>query len=222
MNAVLKAGIEEGRPQVQTFSERVRNGAPPAPPLNPEIDALTKENARLAETLRILKQETDEAIRAARSEGRAQAISEFQRDEKSALEALSKHLDEAFRDFRNRIETWDDLSLAVAQTALSKIIRAPEFYHPLLTDMIALQIGQVSRESIIDIRVSTEDFPDHVALQQLLDKLGTGNLQICSDESVRRGGCIIRLRIGEVESGLDLKWDALVSLFATLSGATRK
>ena len=228
MSAVLKASVEEGRPPVQAFSERLARGglqvsSEPAPVReDPEVTALKLENSRLADELQKLEAEAVEAVRAAREEGREQAAAEFRRDETAALNKLSAHLDDAFTVIRGRIEAWEAVSLAVAQTALSKIVCAPERYDELLTGMIRAQIEQVRRESILQVRVSQVDFPDRAALEALESDLQTGSLQIVQDDSISRGSCVLALRIGEVESALDLKWSGVVALFESLIEAERR
>ena len=228
MNAVLKAGDENGRFDVRSFSERTANGVPGRGsvavqiPVNPEVLALTNENARLSAELRQLREDTDKALETVREEAYQQAILDFQRDERAVQEMLAAHLDEVFGVFRSRIDRWESLSLAIAQTALSKIVQAPELYDQLLSGLIGFQIDQVRRDSILMVRVSPQDFPETESISRLVTGLEAGTLKIVSDERVRRGGCVLSLRIGEVESALDLKWAALVALFETLAEAGGK
>ena len=223
MTAVLKADMEDGRPAVQSFSERLavaetRECARPVPvPEDPEITALKLENARLKEELRESRAELSEAVRTARENGQAQALAEFRRDEAAALKLLTEQLRDVFVTIRKRIENWEAVSLAIAQTALARIVCAPERYEELLKGLIRLQIEEVHRESLLQVRVSPADFPDASALEILEAELESDNLKIVRDDAVERGGCVLALRIGEVDSSLDMKWKGLVALFASLA-----
>ena len=223
MNAVLKADMEDGRPAVQPFSERatrtsLAEESKPAPaPEDPELLALKAENKRLSEALQTLRTETEEAISAAREEGRSQALAEFQRDETASLDLLGRHLEDACSTIRSRVESWEAVSLAIAQTALSKVVYAPERYEEILAGMIRHLVDQVRRDSLLQVRVSPADFPDASAVEALGAEIEGGDLKIIRDDAVNRGGCVLSLRIGEVESSLDYQWNRLVTLFEALA-----
>ncbi len=186
-------------------------GAALAPAVDPELAALRERvldlEARLAEhetAAEALSKAADEAYAEGEAAGREAGRAEADDRRGEALALLGETAERAAAALDERLEATDRLAALLAATCLDTLFGAPGRRTELVRDLIRRQLDGLRRETIIELRVSAEDFdsPEQAAAA------APGCAVSIADELVS-GDCTIRLQLGELDVGLGRQWGTL-------------
>jgi type III secretion protein L len=206
VTGLIKSGAAGLDARVRTLVfDAAGNAAAPAP--DPEL-ALLRERALDLEAALAERDATavrlSEAAEAAFEEGEAAGRAEADSRRAEALETLMENADRAVAALEERLEATDRLAALLARTCLDKMFGAAGPRGALVEDLIRHQLDALRQETMIEIRVSAEDFDCAEAVAAAAPACRT----IVSD-ALASGDCTIRLGLGELEIGLGRQWDTL-------------
>lgn len=196
-------------------------GEMPVPMLSPSdarIAALTEEVAILRESLRLEKERSREKAEAALEEGRRRAVEAWERDEAAALELLEARVTDAASRMAEAFDRAEQAGLALAQAALERVLGPDADRGGLIEEIVRHQMRRLRAEQVLAVHVSDAEFADGEGLSGLRTLLSARQADLVEDPSLQPGECRIRLRLGEMEVGPDVQWNALACLFAELAG----
>jgi hypothetical protein len=154
-----------------------------------------------------------DAVRAAREEGRSQGLREAEDREEERLAMLGAGIEGALDDWKSRLQGWDGLAAALAGAALGKIFEPHDDLKERVTRMLARQLREVRRASVLTIHVSREDFANRDALDVLGQRLRAdgASFAIQIDPELEAGACRIACRLEQID--LDAQqWSNLIRL----------
>jgi flagellar biosynthesis/type III secretory pathway protein FliH len=179
---------------------------PAAPSRDPRIEALEHEVAELRSALAAQRIESEKAVKAARAEGEREgrAAADDAADRQIAL--LGKGVDAALERWEARLGDIDVLAPSLARAALAKLFDGAEAPKRFVAGLIARQMRDLRRDSLIAIRVSARDFADPEALAALGEAAGTGSVRLVADGDLAPGECRIDLQLGHLDIGAGTQW----------------
>lgn len=207
-------GLAASRPAVRESGPRA---APVAsqPATDDEIGRMAEQLGKLEAALeseRAARQEACEAALAAgREEGRAQAES----DASDRLAALRAGIAQAVADLPVRLDARGDLAVAIARAALSKILGDQASYRPMIEDIVRHQLAQAATGTIVQVRVSANDFEDQAAVASLAADNGVA---IVREATLPAGSCLFDLTLGTIDASIPLQASAIDAVLATHGG----
>jgi flagellar assembly protein FliH len=213
MNALIKS---DDATAIRTFTapgeaQPVRRPAPAKPdPVEAERAALRAEIARLAAELEAARTATTKAVAEARAEGRREGLTAADKRDDERLELLRTGIDDAIAAFDDRLETLDGLAPQLVRAALGKMFDDSGQWAAMAEAMLAKQLGQLRRSSVVVVRVSPEDFADAAALS------ATG-LRVERDADLRAGACAIECKLGQIDLDVRDQWRALAVLLDSMA-----
>lgn len=181
--------------------------------IDPKIVALEEEVTALKRTLADANARAAADIANARTAGRAAALDEYERDDAKALDALKTALGASHETLAARLNSLEQLALALSETALAQAFGDTKDYRDQIERAIRHQIAQLSADSVIKLSVSADDFP-HTSL---LDGLHSPNVEVITDPALSRGVCRINLRLGAIDIDLPEFWRAVRRRFSALA-----
>ena len=199
-------------------------GAAPLVREDPELAALKARLSEMTGEVLRLQTEVESVAEAAFEDGRQAALSVFVRDEEAARAEFSRNLQSAHAAFGAALEDSHRLGIALAQTALSKILGEALDSASLVEAILRTQLSRLRQGTVIGVHVSARDFEDRAAFEKLCNNLAIRELAVERDEQMPRGDCRIELRLGHIEAGLGAQWRSLVAFCETLAaepGASR-
>lgn len=203
MTAVIKSGAAGA-------DIRVRGLAVASPPEMPSAQerriAELEHRLELAEAdLAARDQEIarlSRAADAAQAEGRAQGLVEGRKSADDRSEALHKTLaaaaEASVAAFRDRLAGLEDAVGGLAAIALDRIVAHRSERQALVADTVRRAIAESFAGSVIAVEVSAEDFADIAPLRAMAPP--DCEMRLLKD--LPSGGCRLRLRMGEVDLGL--------------------
>ena len=180
--------------------------------IDPAILALRAEN----ETLKLAVETASNNIEIAREEARKETQAAYKRDEMAALDILQSGMKNATQYLAKRLDTLDGLALFLSQTALEKIVGDNKKYKDLISRMIDLQITGLRKETVLQILVSSIDFPNKTSLKSLALKLNLDAATIKADPQLTAGESRIDLRLGHIELSVPGFWNDIQELFSEI------
>jgi flagellar assembly protein FliH len=210
VSGLIKSGAAglDARVRALVF-DAAGNAAAPAP--DPELTLLRERalelEAALAERDATAEQHSA-AVAAAYEEGEA-AGREAGREEADArraeaLERLQESADRAVAALGERLEATDRLAVLLARTCLDKMFGAAGPRGAVVEDLIRHQLDALRQETVIEIRVSAEDFDCAEAAAAAAPAC-----KVIVSDALASGDCTIRLGLGALEIGLGRQWDTL-------------
>lgn len=163
------------------------------------------------ESLTLALQKADvqhaQALAAARKEAREEAAEAYRRDEAKALAALGTGIAAALTSAREELTALENLAPVLCETALEATFGQRDDYRERTSRAIERQLVALRQGMVLAVAVSTADFPDPEALENLGARLGA--LKIEGDPTLAQGEARIELRLGSIELSLVRHWDAL-------------
>lgn len=188
-----------------------------------EVERLRRRIARLEADLRERDAELSEAeakaeadVREAYQLGHAAGLDQAEKGVADRLALLGTGIEDAQAGLRDYFANAEQLALLVAEEALARMFARAEDMAPLVEQAIRRQIAELGGSAILAISISGLDF-DEVAATRLAAHLGKTSPQIRLVDDLPRGGCSIRLRLGEIDAGLPQQWTALRAFLARLA-----
>ena len=236
MTGLLKFGHEAGpSPQSPAIRSLMVDLATPARsraaaavdaerPEDPVIGALKAQVADLTRQVLHLQTELESTADAAFEDGRQSALSVIVKDEAGARAELLRCLETAGAAFETALADSHRLAVALAQSAVSKILGEMPEGPGVVEAILRVQLARLRPEMVMSVTVSALDFEDERALAALCSRLGAGTLSLQRDLNMPRGDCRIELRLGHLEAGLGTQWQSLVAFCEALAaepGAAR-
>ena len=174
-----------------------------------ERDALDKDLTELREASRI-------AIEAARREGHEKGLAAAKANQDEQLAVLSRGVDAALAEWRERITQSETLAALFTHAALAKLFENPEDRAELVLGLIARQIAGLRSEALLSLEVSRADFPDPSDLEERLPALEGAKIR--SSIALKSGECRLNLKTGQVDLGIPTQWPALSKLLLEFAG----
>lgn len=210
----------------------IANGAAASPPLAPLANAeLLAAQARIAALETVMAQETqrNEILRAeiqraferGRDMGHAAGKKEAVSREDDRLKQLEAAFKQANIEVRTAMEGVERLALLIARDSLDLLLGEPDYRSEILAGLIRRQIAQTDESSILEIRVSAQDFEDPTSLDTLRTSLGGCRIAIVQDARIASGACTMVFKLGRAEIGLDQQWSAVADLLSDMAGGVR-
>ena len=215
MSALIKSGVGSAIRSYASREPLVEMRPPVADPREAECRALRAEIERLNGALRAARADADQTILDAQEKGRRAGIAEAATCEAARLEALQEALNAAVGDFGARLEILDGLAPALVRAALAKLFNDPQQWAVMSEEMLARQLRQLRRSSIIVIRVSGEDFSD----KSQVEALAVGEARVEIDNDLRAGVCRIECKLGQIDLDVREQWSTLSQLLDAMGEA---
>jgi flagellar biosynthesis/type III secretory pathway protein FliH len=215
VSALIKASAALGvrplhaRPAAQAVAE--------APAEDPRIGSLAAEVEALRAELAEAREEAREAAAEALEDGRREGRIAARRDDERRIELLASGVAEARARWENELVGLEDLAALLSRNALAKLFVRDELYADFVAAMVARQIEQLRRDSVLAIHVSSADFPDEASLAAFSGAVGAGPLRVEATEELEPGECRIDLQLGHVDVGPRTQWPALSALLETMA-----
>lgn len=217
MSALLKSGSPAARAQVRPLvaSAPAREPEPPRP--DPELerlrDALAEAERKLAEQERLIG-DFPAAIEGALAEGEEKGRAQIETREAERLELLGKTAERALGSYAEEMAALERLAALLATTCLDRMLLADEARAETVAALLRGQLAGLEARTIVQIRVSAEDFPSPEALQGLV----SAPCEILASPSLKGGDCAIQLRLGTLEVGIGQQWGALRDALEGMAG----
>lgn len=198
----------------------------PAPQTQADV-ALLAARARIAELERAVadlverheaaQTETERAFERGREAGRAAGKSEAIVQDAERLRRLENAIRLARGDLGTVLEGTERLSLLIARDCLDVLLGETDYRSEVLTRLIRSQVAQTDQGSIVEIRVSQEDFPDVAAIERLCATAGGGRVTVVADRSFASGECNMTLILGQADIGLRQQWGSIRRLLSDMA-----
>lgn len=221
MSPIIKAHGSDGirpfgaSPRIGSTTVKDPRGQPPRE--DNKLEQLTRDNLTLREQLRELAASLEQAVKAAREEGRRQAQTEAVRDDQARIAALEAGVGSALAAWEQRLDGIETLAALLSRTALAKLFDQPDGQSEFVLECLARQLRHMRQQTILAICVSAIDFPDESALAQVGTRLAPGVPVSVSDE-LAAGECRIDLQVGHIDIGPATQWRRLSALLDELAG----
>lgn len=221
-NAILRGGDDGTISMVKALDlagSSVAASSPVEPKMQP--NPLEQEITRLRDALAASEAKHSVIAARAREHGREDALAGFKRDEAASLAALQTGIASAQATFHKQLQSLEQLSLVISDTALTKVLADPKRRSELISGGIQQQIKLVKTNSVVAIRVSPADFPDRQVLAQLATRIGVAPEVLQQNADLRSGDCEIGLRLGKIEFSVSDYLKHLRQALADAAGQTQ-
>jgi flagellar biosynthesis/type III secretory pathway protein FliH len=224
MSALIKnTGADAAQDDIRSFTRPAARLAPVQAPRLPPISdaeyrALEIEVKALRQTLEQSIQDHALALEEASRTAHESALREANEKERERIATLRTEMTQAVGHWRKSLDDMELLALALAHTALDRLLSDPANKHDLVKGSIRRQVESLRRDSILKICVSPEDYSDDT-LRHLASEFGKG-LIFALDPELQTAACRIQLRLGQIELSLPQHRGALDKLWRSLSGET--
>lgn len=179
--------------------------------------AVTRAEQLLAEAEERSRQKEREGFEKGLEEGRAQGLAEA----KQRLEPVVAAVEEACRKLEQHRKAllWDcEKSLARMAVAVARCVLRREVKADIqaVGEMVSHAIKEVEMNDILSLNIHPDDWDalNEVGLvgEEAAINLPRG-IQVVRDESVGRGGCVIRSEEGSIDGRLDEQLSAILARF---------
>jgi flagellar biosynthesis/type III secretory pathway protein FliH len=223
--SLIKVHDAVSRGLVQSFGEELRGdvnviAADEAVPLSPEAEeilALRQEISELQDGLVAEKNRHEIEIERVRAETRLLCESEHAKVQTDTISVLKDGMTRLQETFSSELSGLERLSLAISEAALEGIFGGEHDFQQHLHKLVTLQLKGLRRETVIGVRVSSDDFGDEMSLTDLENDAGIPNLKVASDSELQSGEARIELRLGHIEFSLNQQWDDLKRVLTNLA-----
>lgn len=170
--------------------------------------------AALVDSASELERKTKAAFEQGEQYGREQVV----RAEDERVAALRNGIAVACQTFDTRMAALDGLAAELALVGLERVLGDPTRYAELVVDTIRHRLASITAGSIVDIRVSTNDFPDPDRLESIRRALGLPpSVALIADPQLPGGECMIGLMLGKLDAGIPRQWDHVASSIREVS-----
>lgn len=179
-----------------------------------ELEQLKTYAADLEKQLEHARAEFEKQRKEGFAEGLLEGHKRAQDKEQEKLDLLTQGISEARDLLSDRVDQSQSLAIAIAHAALARIIGNRGSYADLVADIIIHRATELKAELILGVKVSSEDFRNQAALEELGQK--TGRTDISAHHSLQSGACLFALSLGHMDASLPTQWTKLTELFARL------
>lgn len=205
MTAVIKSSDPGRTRQVRALAFQPRPAAPSAGALRiTELEtALYAARARvedLTASITALAADHARALQTARSEGLEDGRKAAEDRSDALAESLRKALERAVEGFHERLDRLEGSAVLLASTALERVVGDTSDRAEMVADAVKRAMTEVFGDDAVRLDVSDADFPDESALRHLSLPEGC---EVRVTDTLESGGCIVTLKLGRVDLGLN-------------------
>lgn len=145
-------------------------------------------------------------------DGKAQAQGEVQQQLVEAISALTAAAEERFRLAQQHEAALADLALQIARKVIGAHLEADP---ALVSGIVRDAIADLEPSTSLHVHLHPDDVPIVAASRNQLDRLvrGTGDIELVADETVDRGGVVLRSQVGDVDARISTKLSVLETAF---------
>ena len=201
------------------------------PPPVPQISQAEEERERLqrkiADLERELRQrdaaiaelrlEVERALERGTAEGRTIGLAEAEDRQSERLALLKKGVEQAQSALSENLASLERLSAVLARECVDIILGDAEDRAEFLSSIVSAQIAKLDQAMILAVEVSDQDFPDEEALAALAERTGVASRMFSLRADMAPGGCVMTLRLGRMEIGLNQQWSTLRELLGEMA-----
>lgn len=182
-----------------------------------ELEALRKELALRDDAIAKLRDDVEEAHRRGQKEGFAQGRLEAETREQERLQLLEQASAKALEDLKLSLASTERIAALLTHQCLDKLFGETLSYGEIVHGLVRAQLDRLEQHAVVSIEVSSADFPDEEALQTLATRIGLGATLIKAREDRVSGSCVMQLRLGQLDLGLDRQWGGLRDLLLDIA-----
>lgn len=168
-----------------------------------ELGRRLEETLTELEDMRAQQAQAQAAIAKARTEGYEAGLVEGGRIADARIAALEKTLTQAATEATAALSAslvhLETAAGELASIALERIVGDPSTRQDLVAETIARAVGVLSADTVVEMEVSSRDFPDLARLEAV----APAGCKVRALETHPSGACRLRLRIGELDLDLD-------------------
>ncbi|MEJ0027188.1 MAG: hypothetical protein WDN01_14260 [Rhizomicrobium sp.] len=218
MSGIIKSGSADESTSVRaivTFPI-----APPAAVVDVERERLKRRLAELEGELRQrdgaiaeLRRNVDGAERRGRIIGREEGLADAQDRQNERLEILAGAVSAARRELSDRLQAIESLAVSLAHDGLEIVFANAGERGELVADAIRAQVAKLDKDLVLTIEVSAEDF---ASAGLLAERLGVPAAMVTLAQAAS-GHCLIGLRLGRMDVGIDRQWGRLRELLVDMT-----
>jgi flagellar biosynthesis/type III secretory pathway protein FliH len=185
--------------------------------LRQKITTLEAINRRQQEQIEILHKDVQQAFVEGEAQGKEVGLAAAEDRQAERFGVLKGGVQKALTSFEESMSSLERLALLIARDCVNVMMTASEARADLLCDMIRFQASKIEKSSIIAIEVSGQDFPTERDLIVLAERAFTGPVELSVGKELEAGDCVIRLRLGQLEIGINQQWGVLGDLLEEMA-----
>lgn len=145
--------------------------------------------------------------------GRKVGIQERDQSAAKKLAAVEAGLVAATKTWVEELKGMNALAVEICRSVLGRMIGNPDWRSELIREAIDARVSQLDHSCVMDIRVSSADFPQ-VAAAPAFEANG---IKVRPVENLSSGQCIFDLKMGQHDLGPDAQWARIAALLDQLS-----
>lgn len=224
MTRVIKSADAGGGGRVQALHLGDRARQAPGHIIDPEMARLRAllENAAarigdLEAEVDDLKAEIPRAAAEAEARGREAGLAAAEDRQADRLAAIEKGVAVAVDDLVAKLASLERLAPLLAREGLERLVRDPAHRSDLLRDSVLAGVQSVDADAVVRVELASEDFPEIGPIAAAISGGVHRPVDVRQAIDLRPGQCRIRLVLGEIEVGLNQKWDRLARVLDELA-----
>jgi flagellar biosynthesis/type III secretory pathway protein FliH len=181
-------------------------------PLEVQAEEIAGLRIAIERAARTAEVKESEARAAGFAEGAAAAEQDFRARTAALVDAAGK----ATAIFAAQLARSEEMAALIANAALSRLFDDPDDQAERVVSAIRRQVRELRRDTVLAIHVSADDFPTEES--QGSAACAVGGFVLVADADLPAGGCVIKLKLGELDLGLDTQWSTLSEMLLTSAG----
>jgi type III secretion protein L len=185
--------------------------------LHRQVEHLENELSKREAAIAALRADVMRAFADGKSEGRDLGLAEAEDRQSERHALLESALNKAHVELTGRLASLDRLALLLAQECLEIILGDRSARSELLHRILELHISRLDKSMLVAIELSPEDFDDQRTLTELPVQLGVPSVKVHTNPDIPSGGCVMNLRLGRMDVGLNQQWSAVRDLLGDLA-----
>jgi len=224
MTRVIKSADAGGGERVRALrlGERARQEAgqlidPEKARLRAQLEIALARIAGLEADVDHLKAEIERAATEAEARGRQSGLAAAEDRQADRLAVLQKGVATAVEDIAAQLRSLERLAPTLAIEALERLVGDPAHRTDLLRGSVLAGVQSVDADAVVRVELAADDFPEIEAITEAISRAVHRKVDVRHAIDVQPGQCRIRLVLGEIEVGLDQKWDRLVRVLEELA-----
>lgn len=185
--------------------------------LRRRIDSLETELGQRDSVIANLKAEAKRAFDEGRAQGHEDGVAQADDRQAERISLLEGALRQARSELAGGIDALERLAVLLARDCLDMILGDGAHRAELLRKIVAAQIAKIEKSALLAVEVSGEDFKNEKALAAVAKHGGLPPALVIASRDIPSGGCLMRLRLGRIEVGINQQWGALRDLLAEMA-----
>lgn len=201
MSSLIKASSGPAG-SVMPFAKPLVGQAPNEPSreqlLEARVAALEAEIAEASEGL-------PQLLEIARKDGAREALKSRSDVDEKKLEQLGIGISKAIANWAERLASLEGFSATITRSVLEAVFADSTDRCRAIESALRRRLDHLDAQSIVQVRVSSEDFSSAEALEVLTTELGA-KLSIVGDPKLKSGECVLDLKLGHMDVGPAGQW----------------